>query len=166
MDKTKTMARHDRKRAQLGQYAKCADCQIDGILELRRVKVNGLGDQATEVVLCAKCHLTRQGKGATERHHPAGRANDPFTVAIAANDHAVLSDMQQDWPPQTLRNREGSPLLAMAAAVRGWLDVLRLIIERSVGWIPDRLEQLDGILRVQVSPAWWTMPGFELRGKS
>ena len=56
---------------------------------------------------------------------------------------------------ETLRNREGSPLRRAAAAVRGWLDVLRLIIDRSAGWVPEVLENLDQGLTTRLGPRWW-----------
>ena len=82
-------------------------------------------------------------------------------MPIPANDHAVLTDRQHDWPAATLRNLDGSPLLVAAAALRGWLDVLRLLIERTVGWIPDALERLDDALRKHLGPGWWDAVGWE-----
>jgi hypothetical protein len=74
---------------------------------------------------------------------------------MPGNDHRILSDYQHDWPLDTLRNRDGSPLLRAAASIRGWLDVLRLIIERTVGWVPALLEMLDAWLRGLVGERWW-----------
>src|SRR4051812_34101732 len=78
--------------------------------------------------------------------HWFGQHNDPLTSPIPANDHRVLSELQAQWPEKTLRNPDGSPLLRIAAGLRGWLDVLRLLIERVAGWIPAALEQLDELL--------------------
>jgi hypothetical protein len=98
----------------------------------------------------------RAGRTGVEDHHLKGQHNDPADkVAIPVNDHRVLSARQRLWPVETLRNPDGSPLLVAAAALRGWLDVLWLIIERTVGWIPALLEQLDVWLRERVGPRWW-----------
>src|SRR5215510_7305001 len=97
-------------------------------------------------IICYECQMKVSKRSPIERHHPAGRNNDPFTIPIPGNDHRVLSDLQKDWPQETLRNPTGSPLRKAAATIRGFLDVLRLFIERLFGWIPDFLETLDGKL--------------------
>ena len=106
-------------------------------------------------VTCYECLLKESERSWTEDHHPAGRNNDPTTVAVPGNDHRVLSDMQRDWPERTLRNPDGSPLLAAAAALRGWLDVMLIIIERTVGNIPAYLEVVDQCLREEWGDRWW-----------
>ena len=99
---------------------------------------------------------TRASRSRVEDHHPKGQHNDADdTVAIPVNDHRVLSGRQLTWPIETLRNPDNSPLLIAAAALRGWLDVLWLIIVRTVGWIPTLLELLDAWLREQLGPRWW-----------
>jgi hypothetical protein len=62
--------------------------------------------------------------------------------------------MQHDWPTGTLRNPDGSQLLQAAAAVRGWMDILVLILERTIGWIPRFLEALDAWLCERLGPTW------------
>ena len=106
-------------------------------------------------IVCYACLLLVQGKLPVEGHHLAGRANSPTKATLPANDHRLLSELQREWPPGTLRNLDGSPLLAAAAALRGWLDVLRLILDRTVGWIPPLLEWLDGELRRLLGERWW-----------
>jgi len=44
-----------------------------------------------EIVTCYRCDYIRIGRSLTELHHPAGRANDPFTIALDVNDHTVLT---------------------------------------------------------------------------
>lgn len=112
-------------------------------------------------VTCYECSARIAGRAWTEDHHPSGRRNNSFTVAIPGNDHRVLSGMQRDWPERTLRNPDGSPLLAMAAAIRGWLDVLVLIVQRTLVHIPSFLEALDETLRAKHGDRWWEEPGFE-----
>ncbi len=108
-------------------------------------------------ILCAEHRADAEGRSWIEGHHVAGRANDPSHVrGIPANDHSVMTlSYQVEWPRETLRNPDGSPLLRAAAAVRGWLDELRLVIERTVGWVPELLERLDAWLREQKGPRWW-----------
>ncbi len=113
-------------------------------------------------IICYLCQALAAGRPPTEEHHPAGRNNSPVTVPIPANDHRVLSDMQRAWPESTLRNPDGSPLLVAAAMLRGWLDVLQLIIERTVGRIPPFLEALDRGLRSELGERWWER--LDLRG--
>lgn len=152
------LAREDKKRARLGQYAECADC---GETEIRLLQRTRMGAVNGTDILCARCRLIRQGQHPKEAHHLAGRHNDPTTAKIDANDHAVLTDAQQDWPEATLRNPDGSPLLAAAAALRGWIDVLQLMIDRTVGWIPELLEFLDRALRNVWGTNWWEAPEME-----
>ncbi len=160
--KWEALAREGKKRDRLGQYATCEDCGASDPRTLQQVRHNRK-DDTSDRVRCAECRLMAQGKAPTERHHLAGRANGPATIPIPANDHAVLSDLQLAWPRETLRNPDGSPLLKAAASLRGWLDVLWLILEHTVGWIPDSLERLDGALRVHVGPRWWESLGWEGR---
>jgi len=105
-------------------------------------------------------HLSiSDGKSGLEDHHVAGRHNHPMTVRIPGNDHRRLNDMQQDWPDDTLRNPDKSPLLRAAACIRGWMDVLRLIIENAVGWIPPLLETVDAFLVKDRGAGWWKAMG-------
>ncbi len=112
-------------------------------------------------IVCYECLLKESGRSWTEDHHPAGRRNNPTTIAMPGNDHRVLSDMQRDWPERTLRNPDGSPLLAAAAAVRCWLNVMLLLIERTVGHVPVFLEALDEKLREEWGDRWWERLGLE-----
>lgn len=157
MDPSDRMARHDRKRETLGQYAECAVCRREtDIRTLRKARLDDPNGAPLTVVLCASCQIQLQGKRPTEKHHMSGKANDAFTIPIPANDHAVLTDAQQDWPRATWRNPDGSPLLVAAATFRGWLDVLQLMIDRTIGWIPELLESLDSWLRTTNGKQWWT----------
>lgn len=108
-------------------------------------------------LLCAEHRADTEGRSWTQGHHVSGEANDPEDVrVIPANDHLVVTlKHQSEWPRETIRNPDHSPLLQMAAAIRGWLDVLRLILERTVGWIPELLESMDAWLRERIAPRWW-----------
>jgi hypothetical protein len=111
-------------------------------------------------LLCYEHLAERHGRGWTEAHHWAGRRNDEQTDAIPANDHRVLSELQTSWPRETLRNADGSPLLQAAAAIRGWLDLLTLLIARVAGWVPPFLEWLDVALRASIGERWWDELGW------
>jgi len=106
-------------------------------------------------IRCYEHHGELAGRLWLEAHHPAGRHNDPSTAPVPGNEHRVLSERQLLWPQETLRNPDGSPLLRAAAWIRGWLDILWLILVRGVGWIPVFLEELDAWLREQFGPRWW-----------
>jgi hypothetical protein len=95
-----------------------------------------------------------------ETHHIAGEANSPITVEVPANDHrAVLSEAQYEWPPSTLRNVDGSPLLRAAAALRSTVNFLELFT-RWLTSITELLERLDSWLRKDGS-VWWIDSPFE-----
>jgi hypothetical protein len=40
-------------------------------------------------VICVECDRTRKGRTGTDQHHFAGRANDPTTIPVPANDHVA-----------------------------------------------------------------------------
>lgn len=105
--------------------------------------------------LCYGCQARQAGKSDVELHHIAGRHNSDFTVSLPANEHRLVSDQQNDWPERTLRNPESSPLLQAAGGIRGFLDILRLIIDRILSWIPEYLEKLDNSLTQQFGRRWW-----------
>jgi hypothetical protein len=106
-------------------------------------------------IYCYEHDALRRSRPWREDHHPAGRRSDPETVTVPGNDHRILSGLQYGWPRETLRNPDGSPLLRAAASIRGWLDVLWLIMVRTVGWVPEFLERLDAWLRERLGPRWW-----------
>jgi hypothetical protein len=136
-------ARHARRQRTLGTDAVCPCGETDPRCLI-----------TTPTIQCYACAARDAGQGVTEAHHLAGQHNRPETVPIPNNEHRILSDMQQDWPTATLRNPHGSPLLQAAAAIRGWLDVLVLILERTVGWVPALLEALDAWLCARLGTAW------------
>ncbi|HEY7351464.1 MAG TPA: hypothetical protein VH596_01740 [Terriglobales bacterium] len=106
--------------------------------------------------ICAACQRTALGKSAVDKHHFASKANNATTIHVPVNDHrAELSTAQADWPQSTLRNIEGSPLLAAAGCVRGFVDTILYLIERGLLWIAELLENLDEFLMKQLGPGWW-----------
>lgn len=105
-------------------------------------------------IYCYEHELLRLGRSWLERHHPPGRRNHPAKFAMPGNDHRVLSELQLRWPRETLRNPDGSPLLQAAALVRGYLDLLYLVIVLTA-LVPVVLEQLDEYLRLRLGERWW-----------
>ena len=105
-------------------------------------------------ICCSRCLALSAGKEPYEGHHPAGRNNHQAIARTPINDHRLMSDLQRDWPERTLRNPDGSPLLAAAAAVRSVIDYAYLLITRVIGWVPEFLEWLDEQLR-ETDPEWW-----------
>jgi hypothetical protein len=137
-------ARMARRQRALGADARCACGEEDP----RCLVEHGDGVQ------CYACRTRQVGRPETEQHHVAGRHNSTDTVPVPNNEHRILSDLQQDWPTTTVCNLGESPLLQAAAAIRGWMDILVLIIERAVGWIPRFLELLDAWLRERLGTGW------------
>lgn len=147
---TTRAARRANKIEKLGFDAACAHCRETDIVCLQEV-IN----ESNALVLCASCRASRQGRRATESHHVMGRHNGNLTVSIPPNDHACLSDYQYDWPKETLRNPSGSPLRIIAALLRGWINLLDLVMQHALGWT-DFLETLDIHLANKLGSAWWT----------
>jgi hypothetical protein len=106
--------------------------------------------------ICAECKRRKDGKSTTDNHHFAGQANSPITIPVPVNDHrAELSTAQADWPEETLRNPNGSPLRAAAACIRGFFDTVVHLIERGLIWVAEALEWLDEYLVARLGPNWW-----------
>ncbi len=62
---------------------------------------------------------------------------------------------QYEWPPRTLQNPDRSPLLAISARVRGFVDALHYLIRKLLEPIPGDLEAYDAQLRERLGPQWW-----------
>jgi hypothetical protein len=106
--------------------------------------------------VCAACKRTTTGQTTIDEHHFAGKANSPTTIPIPVNDHrARLSVAQGEWPKSTLKNLQGSPLIAAAACIRGFIDTIVYLIERGLLWIADMLEKLDEFQVKKLGPQWW-----------
>ncbi len=113
-------------------------------------------------ILCYRHRRMAQAASPDEDHHPAGEANSPLRIRTDGNEHRLLSDKQRDWPEETLRNRDGSPLLKIAALIRSWVDYLRQLLERGLERIPAALERLDQLLRNHFGERWWEVIGWNL----
>jgi hypothetical protein len=106
-------------------------------------------------IVCYEHQALAHGRPWLEEHHVAGRHNSPVKVPIPGNDHEVTKELQLRWPQRTLRNPDGSPLLRAAAAVRGWSDVMRIVLDRVVEPVPGLLEDLDAWLRSVLGERWF-----------
>lgn len=141
----KRSLRHELKRRRLGRDDVCPRC---GEPDIRALQKSG------ESTICAECRLKEQGLPPYERHHPAGRSNDPFVVPNPANIHASLSDDQVDWPEETLRNPDGDIFHALAAWMRGIHDTLVHIALKLGEWAVT-LEYMARFLEERIGPNWW-----------
>ena len=143
-------AAHGRKvRAarRVGTGARCSLC--------REARPQALTSRSSPLI-CAECQREQQGKNTSDKHHVAGKANSPITIPVPVNDHcAELSPAQQDWPKGTLENREGSPLLAAAARIRGFADTITYLMNKLLLPSAEMLEDLDRFLKERLSPLWW-----------
>lgn len=105
---------------------------------------------------CAACQRKRRGRMPKDDHHPAAEANSPVTIPIPVNDHrADLNDAQHDWPKKTVENSDGSPLIAAAGCVRGFIDTVLYLAENLLLWVAEMLETADAFLVEKLGPKWW-----------
>jgi len=105
--------------------------------------------------VCAECQRRREGKSPYDNHHVAGKANHPLTIPVPANDHrAVLSTDQYEWPRRTKENPDQSPLIAIAACIRGACATIIYVLENLLFKIPEYLEKLDAFLTFYFGPKW------------
>jgi hypothetical protein len=110
----------------------------------------------SEPTICAACQRTEHGKTAKDRHHIAAIANSPTTMLVHVNDHrADLTELQERWPTRTRDNPDGSPVLAAAAAIRGFVDTLVYLMTKCVLWVAECLEGVDALLVARFGPTWW-----------
>jgi hypothetical protein len=113
-----------------------------------------------DTVWCAECQRKHQGSTTEDEHHYAGAANDPTTLSVPVNDHrADLTTAQLDLPKQTRENPDGSPALAGAARVRGFVDTVVFLIRKGLLWVAEMLEKLDEALVKRLGAKWWLTLG-------
>jgi len=105
---------------------------------------------------CHRCKRMKQGKTTMDNHHVFAKANSPVTLPTPVNDHrAELSVAQYDWPKKTLENPDGSPLLAAAGTIRGFIDYIHYLIDKGLAWVVRMLEAADTFLANKLGPKWW-----------
>jgi hypothetical protein len=111
--------------------------------------------------MCHECDRRKKGHRILDNHHVAGKANHPLTIPVPANDHnAILSEAQRAWPRETRENTDGSPLLAGAGGIRGFVDTAKYMMDHMLLGIAQLLEKLDAFLRSNLGPKWWTKKEF------
>jgi len=137
--------RQARARRRVGVDARC------GCGESREYRLI----KGREPPTCFACDRIAQGREAFEVQHVFGQNNGPETLLVPINDHrAVLSVEQYAWPPKTLRNPNGSPLLRAAGYLRGLSETIRYLLDQCE-WIADFLERLDTMLEKRLGRFWW-----------
>lgn len=105
---------------------------------------------------CVECERKKKDRKTTDNHHVAGKANDPITISVPVNDHrARLSVDQMDWPKEARENPDGSPLLAAAGAIRGFVDTVVYLLENLLLKHADILEKVDAYLVRTLGRKWW-----------
>ena len=106
--------------------------------------------------MCHRCKRTKEGKTTMDNHHAFAKANSPVTLPTPVNDHrAELNVAQYDWPKKTRENPDGSPLLAAAGAIRGFIDYIHYLIEKGLAWVARMLEAADAFLAEKLGAQWW-----------
>jgi hypothetical protein len=107
-------------------------------------------------LICYECKRKKDGATTVDAHHVFAKANSTVTIPTPVNDHrADLNVAQYDWPKETVENRDGSPLLAAAGVVRGFIDYIRYLIEKGLAWVAQMLEAADAHLSALLGPKWW-----------
>jgi hypothetical protein len=103
---------------------------------------------------CSRHDLRKRRLATWERHHIAGRRNSGIAVLIPARIHRVLSDMQNDWPEETLRNPQGDILHVLAAWSRSASDIFTYLAEL-MQKLAKMLEALAWYISTIAGPGWW-----------
>lgn len=111
-------------------------------------------------VICHECKRLKKCCRTFDYHHVAGKANDPTTIPIGANDHTDLTEAQRAWPKSTLENPDGSPLLAIAARNRGNSDLIDHLMKKPLFRSAPFIEALDAFLASRFGRKWWTKREF------
>ena len=145
-DPIASFEREIRAARRVGRNAKC-QCGEDRPLAL----IPG-----SDPTICAACKRAKNGKSPLDKHHPAGKANNPTTTPIPVNDHqANLSPKQYEWPDKTWKNPTGSPLLAGAACMRGYCETDSYLVASLLIPKAEMLEALDAFLLKRLGTNWW-----------
>jgi hypothetical protein len=112
--------------------------------------------RTSKPTICHECRRKEEGKSVVDNHHVFGQSNSPVTVPTPVNDHrAEVSVAQYDWPKKTLENPEGSPFLAAAGVVRGFINYIHYLIEKGLAWVVLLLEAADELFTVVIGQKYW-----------
>jgi hypothetical protein len=144
-DPIKAGVRKAKTKRRVGAGAFCVDCgesHADMLVQHSRPK------------RCVTCHPLKVRRKKSDGHHLGAKANSPLTVEIPVKDHRTVTDAQLDWPPQTLQNPDGSPVLAIAGCLRGIADFIADIITAFIRRLATATEEIDAVLREKYG-LWW-----------
>ena len=134
---------HARRRVGVDSQCACGESRPQALIA------------GSDPITCLNCARKSKGRTHVDLHHVAGRANDPLTIPVPANDHvADLSERQRDWPRETLENVHGSPVLRAAARVRGFRDTLHYL-DRTLLGAAELLEGADAWLVAKFGVKWF-----------
>jgi hypothetical protein len=115
---------------------------------------------------CEECRRRSKGRTIYDYHHIAGSSNHLLVVPIPVNDHrAVLNAAQYEWPKATRENPDASPLLAIAACIRGFIDALKYLMDELLVGNAERLETLDAFFVAHLGPRYWSSLILETKKK-
>jgi hypothetical protein len=114
----------------------------------------------SEPMICHECRRRGEAVSIYELHHVAGRANHDLKIPVPVNDHRVLSEDQYDWPKATRENSDSSPLLAVAACIRGIYDTILYLLKKLLLWAAEFVELLDAFLVARLGRKWWCCDEF------
>ncbi|HEY6369424.1 MAG TPA: hypothetical protein VIX37_02505 [Candidatus Sulfotelmatobacter sp.] len=132
------------RRAGLGAQCGCGEARPGALVKNSEPKI------------CHECRRKKEGKTTADNHHVFGAANSPTTVALPANDHcAELNAAQYDWPKKVRENPDGSPLLAAAGCVLGFIDMVVYLIEKGLRFVADLLVGVDEYMTAERGQKWW-----------
>ena len=140
----KRALRHASKENRLGAHASCEACGANDLRVLNKSR---------DRILCAECRLLGEEKTLFEYHHPAGRSNHGYVVRLPANEHAIMTDFQEDWPRETRVNPRGSPLRKHAALRRAGGDKSKRQVERHEEAALE-LELLEEFIAERLGETW------------
>jgi hypothetical protein len=99
----------------VGASCPCGESHLECLVNLRPTR-------------CYRCDRVSRGLPPVERHHIAGRNNDPLTIIIDANLHRRLSHLQYNWPPRILSNPNRSEWVWLVGLLLGLLDLAWLLL--------------------------------------
>jgi hypothetical protein len=132
------------RRAGVGAKCACGETRPGALIKNSKPKT------------CHECRRKAENKSTTDKHHPFGQANRPITVNTPTNDHcAELNEAQRDWPQQVRENPDGSPLIAAAGCVLGFIDMVVYLIKKGLRWVADMLVAADEYLKTQLGRKYW-----------
>jgi hypothetical protein len=110
----------------------------------------------SEPKICHECTRKAGGKTAVDNHHVFGEANSPITASLPVNDHCSdLNKAQYDWPKKVRENPDGSPLIAAAGCVLGFIDMVIYLIEKGLRFVAGLLVAADEYMTAERGRKWW-----------